>query len=430
MNTRTSLLVLGLAGAVLFGPAAPVSAALDRCQKLVSKEVLKLERRIARALTLCADLVQAQVQKNKPIADVSTRCDRQLSRAVDAANGQSAISKALVNLRKIGPAGNARCSDSDLLSLGHLPENPFGDRWTRLAAIAAWQTAWENAVFGNATLVNAIQALVEAAGCPLCSLVRAPPCRTQVCSLAAGSGGTTNGFAFAFSGAAVAGGCDMPSIMPVGEFAAVTAPQQGILPIAIGGGIFVCVNAFRGVGVTNCGGTFPTVDTDVCTDHIVDEGGDECETAAGTAQFCAPDVVEGAGSPHPGVTNGGPCLTLTTGAPATGATFLLITSRIQIILPSQKGADGVPCTADDTPASVARTMTLAQTTGTATSRVIDPNDNAGAADLTAGPTGGMLEPDCGAAASGDLSDTSVNAFSALHSVLGLDQVAESSLICQ
>ena len=129
------------------------------------------------------------------------------------------------------------------------------------------------------------------------------------------------------------------------------------------------------------------------------------------------------------MTNGGGCVTLTTGAPASGAVFYMSRERIQVILAAEVGADGLPCTADDTPATVTPPQTTLVTTGTATSRVIDPQNVDGAPALTAEASGSLF--DCDNMLSGNLSGaTTARAGSALHALLGLDQVLESTFICE
>ncbi|TFH25240.1 MAG: hypothetical protein E4H03_01375 [Myxococcales bacterium] len=432
MKTSSSLLVLGLTGTLLFAPVGPASAQLDKCQKSVAKEVLKLQNKITKALNKCADSVQAQVQRDKPLADVGAKCDKQLDKAINANNPSSAISKAMATLKQLGPGGGATCSDSDLFSLGYLPENAFGDRWTRLAAIAAWQAGGETATYGNPSMSLDLGSLSLASpDCPLCRRAAFPPCFTQTCQLAAGSGGATSTVAtsipLALTGASSTGRCDVPTVMDPGEVALITGPSQGFLPIEIGGGIFACVTPVSSMGVANCGGGFPTVDTHACADHIVEDGVDECETAA-PVQFCGNDSND---ATHAGTVQGGACFTLTLGAPADGASFSVVRNRIQVLLPGEYGSDGLPCTSDDEPAALAGPFNNLNTTGAVSAQVIDPDNDDAAGDLTAGPTSGSPTAVCAVAAQGALSGlTTVNSFSALHSLLGADSVSETSLICE
>ncbi len=431
MKTRSSLLVLALAGALLLMPAAPASAQLDKCQKSISKEVLKLQNQINKALNKCADSVQKQLEKDKPLTDVSGKCNAQLDKAINADNASSAISKAMGKLAELGPSGKATCSDSDLFSLGHLPENAFGDRWTKVAAIAAWQAGYDNASHGNPTMSFDLGSLSLAGpGCPLCLRAATPPCLMQTCKLAAGSGGPINTsggpIPIVLNGAANAGRCDVPSIMDAGETAIVSGSQQGIVPIDVAGLANACIFSLTSLGVENCGGTLPTVDLHACTDHIVDGGVDECETGA-PIQFCGNDVDD---ANHEGTVNGGMCTTLTLGPPADGSSFSLVRNRIQVILPGEEGPDGLACTLDDEPAMLVGPFNSPTTTGTASAQLIDPDNNDAAADLTTGLVIGS-PVDCNLGAQGDLSgSTTVSGFAALHALLGLDLTSRASLICE
>jgi hypothetical protein len=119
----------------------------------------------------------------------------------------------------------------------------------------------------------------------------------------------------------------------------------------------------------------------------------------------------------------------TSNPPSAGETFSIATNRIQVILSTEVGGDGLPCTPDDTPAAVTPPATIPQTTGTATARVIDPD----AVDLDPDATGGPVVGapfDCSVIASSNLSGGSTaSSFSALHALLGADSVVESNLDC-
>jgi hypothetical protein len=87
---------------------------------------------------------------------------------------------------------------------------------------------------------------------------------------------------------------------------------------------------------------------DVCQDHMINApDSDECG-----ATLCSSSTTD---TQHPGVTNGGVCITIPyTGVPTAGRALLL--GRLELTLvtngtvgyPDTRGADGLPCTYDDT----------------------------------------------------------------------------------
>jgi len=424
-----------MAGVVSFlGMVSIAGATPDKCQKSISKEVLKLESKIVKGIVKGADAKQKADAKGDPLSDVTAKVNATLGKVIDVGNPKSAISKTLAKLASIGPSDKGTCSDAELYAQGYLPEGTFGDRWRKLAVIAAWSTAWQNAALGNATLALDYQELSEAGGCPLCDLVASPPCATATCTLAGTSGSSANGIPFPITGALATGACNVPSIMAPGEFASIAGPQRSLDVLTVLPGVFACVETFTTMGVINCTGTMPTVDTDICTDHIVEDLGgglfaDECATGSGTQQFCGDPEPDTAHTLPAGALNGGPCITLTAGAPAPGEAFLIATNRIQVIIGAETGSDGLPCTADDTPAVVTPPATIPQTTGTASARVVDPDAVDSDPDATAGPVAGVPF-DCSVITSADLSGGStVSSFSALHALLGADSLVETNLDC-
>jgi hypothetical protein len=193
---------------------------------------------------------------------------------------------------------------------------------------------------------------------------------------------------------------------------------------------YACVTAFRTEGVLTCGGAAPRINYTLCQDHIViDLGGgifvDECETG-GPNELCQPDTDDPA---HPGVINGGPCLNATTAAAASGDAFFLATTKIQVVLNTELGGDGLPCTADDAVATPAVANQLPQTTGSASAQVLDANNVEGTTISSSLMNGSPFN--CAqVATSNTTGGKTVSALPALHALLGNDLTTQSTLSCQ
>lgn len=446
-EVRGFLVATGAFGCLLAVTAHSASAAIDQCQKAIAKEHAKLEAKMVKALNKCADNYQKAVKKGDPLSSVTGKCNDALDKAFNLSNGASAIAKAKAKLN--GLVGG-KCTDpGDLAALGHLSQVLFGDRWQRHVLVSAWRVAYDNALAANANLVNIMQQMAGAGGCALCSAVKGPPCHIHNCILGSGSGGpvnistgsgqvtllTTN-----LTGAVPVAACDVPSVIPAGEVAVLGGPSRGIEPVLnVLPNIHVCVTGFRTAGYVNCVGAAgpPKVNTDICVDHIVEVLGatvnDECETGA-TGEVCQPDTADTFHTLAPDQVNGGSCLNLTTSPGVVGDAFLISTTRIQVINASlgETGPDGLPCTPDDTPATVTASATIPLTTGTASARVKQPHANLAAPDLTVGPFTGVPFPACNVLSSSDLSGgQTVNAAAALHGLPGpLDPAFSTKLICQ
>lgn len=448
MTKRISVIsfATALAVSLVVVSAGPATAGLDKCQKSVSKEIGKLESKMLKALNKCADQYAKAVRKGNPISSIAGKCNDALSKTFDITNPKSKIAKAKDKLASLIPKG--KCTDEDLSNLGHLTENVWGDKWQRWALIAAWKSAYENALSANANLVDIFEQTLATGSCGLCSLVSSPPCHAHNCILGAGSGGPVNTRVASplvttnLTGAVPIASCNVPSVFPAGEIAIVGTPNRGIARIVdLLPGVHVCVTSFRAEGYINCLGAAgnPRVDTDICVDHLVqDLGGgvfaDECETGAPT-EVCQPDAADTDHALAPGEVNGGTCLNVTTNAATAGDAFFLATTRIQIVLAAEVGGDGEPCTFDDVPATVTAPATIPQTTGQAMARVIDPDAMDAAPDLIAGPVSGVAAPDCDVLQSSDSSGLeTVSAAAALHGleVAGTpyDTAFITRLVCQ
>ena len=415
--------------------AAPSSASIDKCQKSVAGVHLKLEAAITKALNKCADGYQKATLKGDPLSSIAGKCNDGLAKAIDLANPSSAMGKAKAKLDDLISKGS--CDDFDLQALGHLPVSTFGDRWERNVLISALDTAYTAALSANGSLVTIMTAINDAGGCAQCAKVVNPPCFSHSCILDGTSGGEVhNGgapIAFTLAGAVNIGVCNVPSINLANEYAVLGAPAKGFDTVTVIPGVaFACVTAFRTEGVLNCGGAAPRINYAICQDHIVDDLGgdppifvDECETGS-PDQSCQPDVDDPS---HAGVINGGPCLTSTAVAAAPGDAFFLATTKIQVVLATELGTDGIACTADDTPATPAVPNQLPQTTGSASAQVLDAN-NVEAATITSTMLTGAPFNCAQILTSNTSGGKTVSTLPALHALLGNDLTTQSTLSCQ
>jgi hypothetical protein len=240
------------------------------------------------------------------------------------------------------------------------------------------------------------------------------------------------------AGAVATNTCNVPSVFPAGEFAIISGPSRGLLPVeVVPATAWACVSAFRTEGYVNCIGAAgnPRLDTDICVDHVVEDLGsglfaDECVTGAPT-EVCQPRAADPNHVLGGGAVNGGACLNLTQNVAVAGDAFILASTRIQVVLAAERGPDLEPCTLDDTPASITAVATIPQTTGDASARVVDPDAMLASPDITVATITGSPAPDCDVIESSNTAGfTTVSAAAALHGVLGLDTAFSTKLICQ
>jgi hypothetical protein len=127
-------------------------------------------------------------------------------------------------------------------------------------------------------------------------------------------------------------------------------------------------------------------------------------------------------------------LNVTENTAVAGDAFILASTRIQVVLASERGPDGEPCTLDDTPASIQDVATIPQTTGQASARVIDPDAMDASPNITVTTVTGQAAPDCDVLESSNSSGLiTVSAAAALHGldVFGtkFDTAFTTKLIC-
>lgn len=430
---RKTWIGLPVAAVAAMAIAAPSQASIDKCQKAIAGVHLKLEASITKALGKCADGYQKAIAKGDPLTDISGKCNDGLAKAIDLGNASSAMGKAKAKLADLQSKGT--CEDGDLQGLGHLPAGTFGDRWQRNVLISALDTAYTASLSANGALVQILNEINDAGGCAQCAKVTSPPCFAHSCILDSTSGGSvaTAGapIAFSIAGAINIGVCNVPSINNANEYAVLGSPSKGFDTVTVIPGVaYACITAFRTEGILSCGGTAPRINYTICQDHIVtDIGGgifvDECETGAPT-EICQADTAD---ATHSGVINGGPCLNGTPIAAAPGDAFFLATTKIQVVLEAEKGPDTIPCTADDTVAAPTAANQIPQTTGTASSQVLDAN-NTEALTINGGPLTGAPFTCSQVFTSNTSGGKTVSALPALHALLGQDLTTTNTLVCQ
>jgi hypothetical protein len=171
--------------------------------------------------------------------------------------------------------------------------------------------------------------------------------------------------------------------------------------------------------MTGAGSSREVIDIETCQDHVQGDG-DECPAAlAPEVPVCAASVTD---SDHLGVTNAGACATFAGSAAGSGDTFLLASLHLSQICEGnagcggidQRGADLIPCTADDT--GTRTSVLLPLTTASASTEILDADNTDGSTlVLSVVPTGNPF--DAAKVSGGDLSGGQlVGALPALHTV--------------
>jgi len=398
--------------------ATPASAALDKCQAAIEKNAQKLQSSILKAFTKCTDGYQKTLVKGDPLSAAGAACQGQLPKVTDVANPSSAIAKTKVALDAL--ITKLTCSDTELITLGHMPTGIFGDRWARLVLLGALKGAYATENGAVAAFPTAIGEMADN-GCGECAKLVTPPCQTHACVLGAGTGATTTVLGLplpvALSGVQLFDFCEFPGVLS-NEIAVLgTSPARNFKPAALATNT-ICSSTLRTASVINCaGGTVPTVSVSTCQDSDLSDG-NECPAASATT-FCQPDA---------DATTGGSCVTLTAAAPAAGQSFTIATTSLRIS--TAVGGDLVPCTPDDTYVD-AKPATVPVTTATAQAQVLDYG-NANGNTQSAGPVTGVPAPSCAQLRSSNISSgTLVTAFpnaDIVGSPLG-DTVTALSLVC-
>ena len=105
-------------------------------------------------------------------------CQIELAEAFDTFRAE------ISNLARKAPE---ECRDVDLITLGHLPTNPFGSRWAEIQGIGALQSAYDHMLTVARDWPQMLATMGDA-GCGTCATLSVPPCTDRACKLAAASG--------------------------------------------------------------------------------------------------------------------------------------------------------------------------------------------------------------------------------------------------
>lgn len=421
-------------GAVAFGCILGIAALagrahadLAKCQQGIEKNSDKLRASIWKALAKCKDGYQGAVAKGEALnVKAGPGCGAGLDKVLNVANIASAVSKTRLALD--GLVTKNVCTDAELVALGHLPTNPFGDHWSRWLAVAAIKAAYESQLSFVGPTANIFQQLATN-GCAICANLGRPPCQRNSCPLAPGDGvlpianseaetKALNGTLttqVAISGELITEGCEWPGLTN-GEIATVGGPGVGINPSSVLG-LTVCTLTIRSEGFTNCGpGGIANTNVVACQDSDLSDS-NECMGA-----LCLAD---------PDANTGGLCLNFTTSPGTPGNSVALSTSQLRTVAAGQEGPDGVACTADDT-APPTPPNTIVITTGTATATLLDAGNTNGN-NISEGPLTGAAGPGCEQLRAGNQAGlTLVGAFPGADTVGSAlqDTVSATRLQCQ
>lgn len=439
MNSRR--IIGAVAGAVTLALiGAPATASTDKCSKGIGGESIKIQSGAIKALQKCNDAYRKDTIKTPGnFAGSGATCEKELAKAIGSGG---TLDKEVAKMQ--GFLGKT-CTDVDLQLLGHLDEGTFGKRWTLYIGITAVQSALEQQINVARDTMNVL-ATASSNGCNTCKKITTAPCQEHACTyLTAGSSGATVDLSspltipVPLTGASNLKLCSMSGFGNSGEIIVSGATNKGLQPAPIPGVGFACVKAIGAEGVIGCGSGVQKISYVTCQDHIIEAANAAGATASGA---CSGDVCLASAadtgqagtnlSAHPGVINGGACVNNTATGGVAGDAFINNTTQIAVVLNSEVGPDGKPCTNDDTNPSAGTPATSSLTTGTASSMVLDADNQPGVDINSAVVTGAAFN--CGNIQSSNLSGAKiVGAFPALHSLtLGqsaLDQVTGFTISC-
>ncbi|GIW41078.1 MAG: hypothetical protein KatS3mg076_1655 [Candidatus Binatia bacterium] len=320
MKRTRWLLVTALAGGVLLawtqGLRKRHSTSVRRA---IEKEGIKLESKLIKALQKCKDFYRKQLLTNQAkgtpgdkmtgAGGVGEKCAKQLVKTwvSPTPTENPPWQRRLTGLLKLVPTptgtatpGKEKCTDADLIALGHLPVDTFGDKFARLILIMKQKGAYYQQIWLVRDVMNIFQRLAgghptindqEEADCDafaggLCAQLTKPPCAAHACALGSGSKvcvDTTNpalDLSLTLQGFSILQFCDVPSVLP-DDFAVIGSPSKGLLPVPLTGVGTACVLAVGAEGyVTRSGSANPKVDYTICQDHDINTGvgatGNDC----------------------------------------------------------------------------------------------------------------------------------------------------------
>ena len=458
-----------LAGCALLLAAAPAMAqgtAAFKCSGAISKASTGIANFVEKFVTKCTnDYVKRSLfligEKGKgpdALFKSGELCQKFVNDKALAALSSKAVD-------------TSACDDGDLAAIGHLPTSATGGPvYAGLVALDALRSGLRAA----ANTAPDLWAIMEAVGglsttpCTACETLRNAlfnrqigPCAGYSCTFAAGTSVTANTaggpIVTTVTGGLVADICRYEDAL-AGAYGLFAGPLRTVRA-NVGGLIDVCVDSPQSKGyILDGAGTIANVE--VCQDHVIEGGTDECVTtgvstggfdpsecaatategncSTTTTRFCNEDSDCPASETCDLTTNpvetGGACARLASVAGGSGDALIQQT-LINTVLSSGTllGPDGVACTADDTaPPGVPVQNVL--TTGTAEGIVYDANRVDGTTIAPAILSGSpFVVSGAGSLEDGTLDATLVGVFPALSVDLGIlgiqDLVTTISLNC-
>jgi hypothetical protein len=303
----------GLAVSLASGTALAQSLTIDKCQKAIEKEGVKIQAMILKALQLCKDKYRQTVVKvnksggslqlNVELPKATTACDAALAKTIGVPGGLNSstpttqVQKTYAKLAALVPGG--KCTNADLAALGHLPEAAYGDAWIRWVITAMLKAAYEKQIWLVADTPGIMNAFCNANGnltsgepagptgdCPTCCNLKQSPCYKMNCRLGLGSQTDLTlldytpppppppvppsplSLTLPLSGELVAEYCVYPDFIGT-DIAVVGNPSRTVNVVNIPGGTKACVSMVRAEGFIKCGGSSlfnGPKDIDLCAD--------------------------------------------------------------------------------------------------------------------------------------------------------------------
>lgn len=384
-----SLITLAAAGCSLPVPPVWVTENLDKCQKGIEGEASKLDKKLFSVLKKCKDAYRKAILKSEPLAiKAAPTCANALGKVMTFPDpeGKSALAKTKAKLDKLTFPSRTKCTDENLVALGHLPTAALGDTWARLLMVQRIKAAFENQAAAIADTANIFSELA-AAGCTGCSAFAAPPCDRRVCSGTFDFEVENLGLSDSVNTLIPMDMCSNSGILG-SDMAIVGGQDVHLAAIDFGGGTgqTACVYARRIHGMRHgAASIWAAQDVKTCQDHINDDG-NECPGICSTPQ---PD------SQHAAI-NGGVCIDFSSAGSANeGDSVLMANAQLALVCdgvgcaPDTRGPDGIPCTADDTATAI--NFPVALTTSSSQAQIADADNTDGASILSTLDTGTELD---------------------------------------
>jgi hypothetical protein len=376
-TTVTIGATLAMAAAGCVTPTVPVwvTENLDGCQKGIESESSKLDKKLFSAMKKCKDAYRKAVLGGDALGDAAvTTCDKALSKVVvfPDPEAKSALAKTKEKLDKLTAPERTKCTDENLIALGHLPTTEFSDVWARLIMVQRIKDAYENQASVVADTGAIFSALADA-GCVQCKTFTNPPCSRRVCAGVVNIDLEELGLAAQTTALIPMDMCSNSGIL--GPDMAVVGGQDVILGKVdlIATGQTICLHGERILGRrAGLGTSASAVNLKICQDHIQGDG-NECSGICSTPQ---------ADTEHVGVTNGGACIAFTDDGPAgEGESILLARAQMSVVCDGvgcgadTRGPDTLPCTADDT--APVRKFIVPLTTSESEAEILDADNTDG-----------------------------------------------------